>query len=134
MDSNETYYYCLFDGSTTLHDGNRLDSLVILPLDWSTYKTVDGDDMWAVFCVGTKAYELGISITAKINGSQVYLRDKYGDAIELMEQGSTIEIIAYNADSDLFMVVYGNSVGYIKGLGLNISKEELLRQITTNDN
>ena len=90
--------------------------------------------MWAVFCVGTKAYELGISITAKINGSQVYLRDKYGDAIELMEQGSTIEIIAYNADSDLFMVVYGNSVGYIKGLGLNISKEELLRQITTNDN
>ena len=134
VDSNETYYYCLLDGSTSLNEGNRLDFIYILPLDWSTYKTVDDDDMWAVFCTGTKSFDLGVSIKAKITSSQVYLRDKNGEAIEVMKQGSTIEIIDYNADSDLFMAIYGTSVGYIKGSGLDISKDDLLRQVSMYQN
>lgn len=125
-DKEGTLYYGYFDGTTSLDDSTRIKSIYLLPVDWATYENTAGQQLWAVFCAYTKSYEELESVEVKATSSSVYLRDRNGSAITLIKAGKPFYITGYDSVSGMFTATYDGWEGYLKGSGLNISKNELL--------
>lgn len=71
--------------------------------------------------------EPGKGTTAKVVANDVYLRDKNGASVALLPVGASVTITSYDKSRDMFCVNYKGRVGYLKGLGLSVSRETLLR-------
>ena len=125
-DREGTLYWGYFDGTTSLYDSSLLKSIYLLPIDWATYENTAGQKLWAVFCAYTKSYEEFKSVEVKATSSSVYLRNRSGAAITLIKAGKSFYITGYDSAIGMFTATYDGWEGYLKGSGLNISKEELL--------
>ena len=67
------------------------------------------------------------SISARIDVNDLYLRNQNGSVITATKKGDTVEVLGYDPSSGMFNVEVGGISGYIKGTGLNISRDELLK-------
>ena len=66
------------------------------------------------------------TIIAQIEVNDLYLRNSNGTVIASTKKGDNIEILGYDVSSGMFIAEFGGHTGFIKGTGLNISKNELL--------
>lgn len=71
--------------------------------------------------------EPGESTTVKVVADGVNLRDKNGSSIAVLPVGSSVEIMNYDKAKDMFYVKCNGKTGYLKGLGLSVSRDTLLR-------
>ena len=124
-DRDGVVYRGLFNGSTDLVEGTRLKSIWLLPIDWSTYKNIYETDIWSVYCAFTQNYEIMECITVTVTGVSVSLRDANGIPIASLAQGAMLDITGYDYSCNLFTATYGDLSGYVKGLGLSVSQDEL---------
>ncbi len=66
-------------------------------------------------------------ITVRTAVDNVYLRNQNGSIITSVPQGGVVEIAGYNASLDMFSAFYAGKTGYIKGTGLTVSRNELMK-------
>lgn len=76
---------------------------------------------------GSGGTETGSDITAKVVADAVYLRDNAGNTMLMLPVGATVVIMSYLEEKDMFYVKCNGRTGYLKGLGLSVSRDTLLR-------
>ena len=67
------------------------------------------------------------SISVRTAVDNVYIRNQNGSIITSVPQGGVVEVTGYSASLDMFSASYGGKTGYIKGTGLTVSRDELMK-------
>lgn len=81
--------------------------------------------MLAMMLLTGIAFAEGISVRTAVDN--VYLRNQNGSIITSVPQGGTVEVTGYSRSLDMFSASYAGKTGYIKGTGLSISRDELIK-------
>ena len=66
-------------------------------------------------------------MSVKVTAQQVSLRRADGSFIRTLPVGAEILVTGYDRNADMILAEYDDASGYVKGAGLNVSRDELLR-------
>jgi len=69
----------------------------------------------------------GVSVT--VTAQTVCIRDASGNDIAYVSTGTTLKVTGYSSSLDSFRVDYNGQTGYIKGIGLNYTIDELMAKL-----
>lgn len=68
-------------------------------------------------------------IVATVTAKTVCIRDASGNPLEYLGTDSRLTVTGYNDSLESFSVIYKGKEGYIKGIGLNYSADELISML-----
>ena len=69
----------------------------------------------------------GEDIEVTVKSGPVLLRNRKGGTLVSMPNGTVFTVTGYDPSCDMFTAVYKRTEGYIKGGGLNMTRDELLK-------
>lgn len=115
------------DGIVSLLNSGHKLSVAVFPYsehDQASYRfefyTTGFADAWELLG-GTS----GMSV--RVTAQQVSLRRADGSFVRTLPVGADILVTGYDKAADMFVVQYNGDSGYVKGAGLSVSRDELLR-------
>lgn len=68
---------------------------------------------------------MSTAIIVTVTAQTVCLRDAAGNPLEYLSTGTRLTVTGYSSELESFAAVYNGKAGYIKGIGLNYTPDEL---------